>query len=208
MSKFKIKLKLEGFELEVEGSKDDIPHIAENISGQFAGLLAPTANIARGNERAAAHQPVNVTPLATQVGGGRGKRRSNGRRSASTGSGNGSASATELFDWKHDVALFGNPLQAWNTAEKAMWLLYVAAKQNVTQEMTGPQIAATFNKHFRQSGRILGHNITRDLGKVKGTPPAKVSEDTTKEPPAWFLTDEGIKHAEVLVKTSRGQADA
>jgi hypothetical protein len=201
MSKFKVKLKLQGLELEVEGAKEDIPAISQNVAAQLTGLITPAAGMAGGNE-GTDREPINVTPTLPEPA--RTKRRPSPRRS-STAAGNG-ADRSDVFDWKHDAAAFGNPVQGWNTADKSMWLLYAAAKQGVVQEMSGPQIAATFNKHFRQAGPILPHNVTRDLGKIKGTPPAKVSEDTTKSPPAWFLTDEGIKHAEGLVKVARGEA--
>jgi hypothetical protein len=38
MSKFKFKLKLQGLELEMEGSRDDIPLIAHNLGNQLTGL--------------------------------------------------------------------------------------------------------------------------------------------------------------------------
>ena len=41
MSKIKIKLKLTGFELEIEGSKDDIPQIQQAIGQQIGSLLQP-----------------------------------------------------------------------------------------------------------------------------------------------------------------------
>lgn len=89
-----------------------------------------------------------------------------------------------------------------------MWLLNVAANEVDTKEMTANQIADTFNKHFRQAGPIRVGNVSRDLGVKKRHTPALVSEDTTKSPPAWFLTEAGIKQANELAGKARGEVAA
>ena len=40
MSKFKFKLKLQGLELEMEGAREDIPLMAQNLGNQLTGTLA------------------------------------------------------------------------------------------------------------------------------------------------------------------------
>lgn len=204
MSKFKIKLKLQGLDLEIEGSKDDIPAISRNLADQVSGLLMPAANIVEGSDPGSARELLNVTPNIPPVSQSRGKRRPATTRRATPLS-SGAGNSVEAFDWRHDAAAFGNPVQTWTTADKSMWLLYVVSKQQVTQEMSAPQIANTFNKHFRQAGPIRANNVSRDLGRFKTSPPPRVSEDSTKNPSVWFLTDEGIKHAETLVKSARGE---
>ena len=48
MAKFHVKLKLQGLELEVEGSRDDIPSIRQSLNQQLAGLLEPATDMAEG----------------------------------------------------------------------------------------------------------------------------------------------------------------
>jgi hypothetical protein len=48
-SKFKITLKLQGFELQVEGSREDIPMLTKNVSAQLAGMLMPATNMVEGH---------------------------------------------------------------------------------------------------------------------------------------------------------------
>ncbi|MEH2257179.1 hypothetical protein [Nostoc sp.] len=47
-NKFKIKLKVTGFELEVEGSREDVPFMAQAVGQQMSGLLIPASNIVEG----------------------------------------------------------------------------------------------------------------------------------------------------------------
>ena len=205
MSKFKIKLKLQGLELEVEGSKEDIPLIANNVAAQLGGLIAPASDMAEGSDPLHAREPINVTPALQANGDATPRRRRSAprRNGGATSAGNGEASP-EVFDWRHDANTWGSPSQEWSPVQKAVWMLFVAGKQNVTQEMTTLQVGKTFNKHFRQAGLLIQKNLARDLRKGKQTP-AKLSEDTTQNPPRWFLTDEGNKYAELLVRAARGE---
>jgi hypothetical protein len=204
LSKFRIILKLTGLELEVEGSREDVPLLARNLGAQLGNLLAPAAAMADGkalpsNERATITQAPTSEPAARSHKRGI-------RRTGATATASGEASAA--IDFKHDPAAFGSPLQTWNTAKKAMWLLYVSDKQGGPKEMPPAQIAKTFNKHFKQAGTITPNNVSRDLGKIKSTPPAKAADDATKDPATWYLTDSGTKEAERLVTEARGDTAA
>src|SRR5262245_41913650 len=95
------------------------------------------------------------------------------------------------------------PQQSWTTAEKSIWLLYVAEKNGAAKEMSVPQITNTFNKHFRQAKPIFKPNVHRDLGKLKASVDAPVSENTTARPYTCFLTHAGQRMAEGLVTKSR-----
>ena len=86
------------------------------------------------------------------------------------------------------------------TVDKAIWLLHV-----VKQELSGSVLVATFNKHFRQAGMITVSNANRDLGRSKSKSPPFVGEDTTKNPPQWFLTEEGTRQANKLVGDALGR---
>jgi hypothetical protein len=201
MSKFRMKLKLTGLEVEIEGTREDIPLIARNVSAQLGGLVQPANDVAQGAVPRLGRDAIDVTPSSADAASA--KRR---KTSKKTADGN-SASGTELdaFDWQHDVATWGSAVQGWNTLQKSIWLLYVMDKQSVVNEASAAQIANTFNKHFRQTGTILAANVSRDLGKAKTTAPAKVGEKTTGSPHKWFLTDEGMKLAVELVRAARGE---
>jgi hypothetical protein len=51
MSKFTAKLKLTGLELEIEGSRDDVPLITSGVAARLAGAMMPAANIVEGRAR-------------------------------------------------------------------------------------------------------------------------------------------------------------
>jgi hypothetical protein len=70
MSKFHIKLKLQGLELEVEGTRDDLPVIRRSLGQQFEGLLNPATEIAQGR-----NLTVDATSLGNGSGGEEGTRR-------------------------------------------------------------------------------------------------------------------------------------
>lgn len=197
MSKFKITLKLQGLELEIEGSKDDIPHLSKNVANQLAGLIAPaaaTASIGAEHEQ----QIRTINP-----GGGEPLKKPRRKKANSnkTISPSGDRHSNSI-DWVHDPEKWGSPQQTWNTADKSIWLLYVVEKEQHLTELSQPEITSTFNKHFKQAGILKPSNVSRDLGKKKsGTKdaPALVGENTTKSPSTWFLTDAGKKHAEKLI---------
>lgn len=198
MAKFRIKMKLQGLELEVEGNRDDVPVITHHLGSQLTGLLQSPGQIIEGKA-----PRVNVDARPTIVL----EPRKGRRRRVSGGNGAVESEREEPLDWRHDPSKYGTPKQEWNTAQKAVWLLYVAGQEAACSEISGIRIAETFNKHFKQSGTIRAHNVNRDLGKLKvkkqGHPP--VSEDTTKDPAVWFLTEEGIRNAQELIAQAIGQ---
>jgi hypothetical protein len=201
MAKFHIKLKLQGLEIEVDGTREDAPVIQQALTQQFAGLLNPATVIVEGEMSTPPTNGNGVLPVAQPA------RRTRRKPSAvsSTGSGGGREAAV---DWKHDTSKYGSPLQEWKTSDKALWILYVAAAEANAPEMTGKQIELSFNKHFRQAGAIRANNVIRDLGKLKASKNGvlpQVSQDTTKDPSTWYLTDAGRVSAQALVTQSRGQ---
>lgn len=196
MAKFKIKMKLSGLELDIEGSKEDIPLIAANLGQQLTGLIAPSATIASGVDLpfTPSSAPNGAAlPLVEEVK--RRKRRATNHRSTDAQS-----DSAAPVDFRHDPVKFGAPKQAWNTSDKAVWLLHVVGK-----ELSGRVIVATFNKHFRQAGLINVSHANRDLGRLKSKSPAVVGEDTTQTPPCWFLTEEGTRQALKLVADALGR---
>lgn len=184
MSKVKIKLKLQGLELEVEAERADIPAITRGITQQLSGILhAPGTIIGVEPHDIPNRAPQLSSPIEVKNG-----KQTKRRRSSSTGE-----TSNAPIDFRHDAAKYGTPTQEWNTAQKAMWLLYAVGKQTEHKELSKSDITDTFNKHFRQAKTIQQGNVGRDLGKAKIQPLAPVGEDTSKTPPVWYLTEEGEK---------------
>jgi hypothetical protein len=202
VAKLRVKFKLQGLEFEVEGSREEIPLVGQQLAEQFASLIAPVTAVATGDARpalsgatAAAAQAATPTKSARK------------RTTKSGGSGNGSTAKETATDWRHDTARYGSPTQSWSAADKALWLLYVVAREANVSELTTGGIVATLGKHFRPSGAVRPSNLARDLNRLKvarnGRLPL-VSEDTSKTPSTWFLTDAGTAHAQTLVTSAVG----
>lgn len=199
MPKVKIKLRLQGFELDVEGEKQDVAIATQSISDQLANLITPP-NIVNGGTPPG-QQMIDVTPNPPSE-----DRKSSRKKSGNSARGS-SGKATPAIDFVNDPARFGTPSQSWNLTRKAMWTLFVVGELKNITSLSASVIGRTFNKHFRQSGEIRPSNISRDLGKVKtkvGNTPPLVAENTTKNPPEWFLTDEGSRQVRELISKSVG----
>ena len=198
MSKFTIKLELQGLKIEVEGSKDDAPRLAQQIGRQLGGLLQAPAALASGNGIAAG---ANVLDGGVESENGAGKKQRKQRKA-----GAGGRAPSETIALSHDPATYGSPLQGWTTTQKAIWFLHIASKQASVAQLTATNIAKNFNKNFRASGIIHGGNVGQGLEKerlkgVNATVNADMSDGTAK----YFLTQAGIAFAE---KLGRGEAVA
>ena len=204
MARYRIRLKVQGLEVEVDGTRDDAPIIAHNLSRQFAGLLEPAAQIAEGEVEGNGDGGTPSVATAEPIIRTRPSRRA-ARRAAPARA--GAEAKTELA-WKHDPTKWGGPQQGWSAADKAIWLVYVSGQETQVKDMSTSMLASAFNKMFREAGMIRAGNLPRDLGRLKAQAPALVGEDTTKTPSTWFLTNEGTRRAEELVKQARGQAAA
>lgn len=207
MSKFRIRMKLTGFELEVEGTREDVPLIAQSLGRQLTGLLEPASQIVDGellpNVKTAS------PALSTNIAQDSTNRRKPRRRAVGVaGTGVTGANERAALDWRHDPQKYGTPRQEWSSSQKILFTLYVAGQETGVGDMTTGQIRATFNKHFRQAGQLLRQNMSRDLAKLKagrkGEQP-EVSEDTTKNPATWFLTEAGTRGAQQLVTAALNQ---
>jgi len=203
MAKFHVKLKITGFELEVDGTREEVPVIGQAIGQQLAGLLAPASQIAEGEVTSSA--AINGSTVAASLEASKRTKRKN--RSAPANS-NAHTNGKEIaIDWIHDSAKWGSPQQGWNTADKSVWLLYAASEAANAREMNGKQIELTFNKHFRVAGPVRANNVVRDLAKLKlAGKDALVAHDTTKDPATWFLTDSGTRYVQNLITQSRNSA--
>ena len=189
MPKFRIRLKVQGLELEVDGERQDLPAITQAVQNQLTGIvIAPEA----------------FTDASKQLTGGNGangaggdqdeegkKKQRRERRSARTGGGEGA----EPLEFRHDAAKYGNPVQAWTLEEKCIWLLYVLKKSADVSEVSGPVLAATFNKYFKPTGRVHPPHVTIKLAKKKMENPTPIGQDKEN----YYLTEEGDKQAQQLI---------
>lgn len=191
MSKFKVSLKITGFELEIEGSREELPLITQNIGQQLTNLLQPTTQVIEGEVTT----PSNSQQQTVVTNSGERKP----RRKRTVSSKVSTNDEEQAVDWLNDPTKWGTPQQSWNTANKALWILYVAEKEANVKEMTIARIVKTFNKHFKQAKLIQASNVTRDLGRLKITPNTPVSENSAMTPSTWFLTQEGYKQVENLI---------
>jgi hypothetical protein len=188
MSKFTIKVKLQGLEIEVEGTREDAPRIASQLGKQIGGLLQAPATLASGNGSS-----VLEAEVIPEDGAGKKKRIKK--------PGGGGRAPSELLSFTHDSSAYGSPVQGWTTAQKALWFLYIAGKQaNVTQ-LTATNVAKNFNSLFRAAGIIHSGNVGQGLEKerLKGTN-ATVNADTTDGTAKYFLTQTGTTIAERLAR--------
>jgi hypothetical protein len=190
-SKFKVRLKITGFELELEGSRDEVAELTQSIGQQMSGILNPGGAIIEG-----AVVPQTVAPEAVRLQDKRPRRK---RAAASASTPDGAEAAIGL---RHDASQFGMPRQDWKTAQKAMWLLHVLKGTGNGDSFSTRAIVETFNKHFKQSKTITTSNVTRDLGKAKIENPSLVGEDASRSPSEWFLTTEGEKRVLADIATA------
>lgn len=203
MSKVKIKLRLQGFELDYEGERDDVAAVTRSLSNQIAGLMTPPSQIANGGSPS--DHLIDVTPDSSSD-----ERKSSRKKSAGSARGS-SGKAAPAIDFVNDPARFGTPSQSWSLTQKAMWILFVVSELQSITSLPAGVIGRTFNKHFRQTGEIRPSNISRDLGRVKtkvGDTPPLVGEDTTKSPSEWFLAEEGTRQVRELISKSIGGSQA
>jgi hypothetical protein len=189
MAKFRMRLKIQGFELEVDGEREDIPAITSAIQQQLSGLIQPAEMMVDDQKQLA--QPSKTIEGEGQKVPVRPVRRRGGPKGSTVGI------ATQAIEFRHDPATYGNPLQSWSGIEKSIWLLAVVKGVTGTKEVSGPQVSATFNNYFKQSGRVHPPNVTRDLGIAKIQNPAPVGE----EKGMWYLTSEGERQAQLLIQS-------
>ena len=193
MSKFKVKLKIQGLELEIEGARDEASAISQNIGQQLAGILAPAGGIIEGEvvglpgSQGSSPAVVDHTP----------PKKARRRRSVSSRS--SEESGSKHIDFRHNPEKYGNPQSDWKCSQKALWLLYVLKEQGAAEGASASVISKTFNRHFRQAKAISPSNVSRDLGRLKSETPVPVDENTTSNPSEWSILDEGVRRVRELM---------
>jgi hypothetical protein len=177
MSKFSIKIKLQGLEIEVEGTQDSAPRLAQKVGEQIGALIKPSLLLEAGRNGG------TIITDAPESGDDKGKTRKKK-------SGGSAKSSTEDVPFTHNPSTHGSPSQEWTTVQKAIWFLYAAAP---AKPASGGSIAKAFNKQFRSAGAIVGSNVTAGLDKekLKGSSApvgAEVSDGTAAR---YYLTEAG-----------------
>src|SRR5262245_52836677 len=138
---YKMKLEFTGLKLEIEHDDDGtIPPAVDALQRQLAGVIQTVNALAAGSQNGAA-QPANQIAMnapkaiepAPFAGKGNTRAKGNGRRG-----GSGVRGKAEPLELKHDAEKFGQPKQDWNTATKAMWLLYMLSQQTEHKEASAP----------------------------------------------------------------------
>jgi hypothetical protein len=188
MAKFKVRLKVQALELEIDGERQDLPLITSAVNRQFASLIEPAEVIAE------------VPKLPSSNG------------SASTDNGKGKTTRRRMpanrtpaefagpVEYRHDPAKFGVPIQGWTIIEKVIWMLWVLQHTGTKEYFTG-QVVATFNHHFKAAGKLHPPHVPRELQRAKVEVPTAVGEDKER----WYLTAEGERQAKDLVAKALGQ---
>jgi hypothetical protein len=182
MGKFKLKMSLN---LEIEGSREDIPVITNAIGKQIGGMLEPTNQIIEGE---------TIVDTPKQLPSGTNKSR---KRRLSGGAAKRETASTPAFT--HDPIKWGTPKQDWTVADKAIWVLRVM-RDSTSEELTPGSIATIFNDNFKEAGRINASNVSRDLRKQR----VNVSENKSNDPVTFHLTQKGIDYADQLVAKAKG----
>jgi hypothetical protein len=201
MNNFKIKFKITGLELEMQGTREDVQTMTAGINQQFHGLLQSPSLIASDGAVASGFaEPRPELQLSSAAPTKNSRPRKN--RTTSTAPGK-TAKALELVN-KPD--LYGTPTQNWKAVDKAIWLLYVLKKESNVEEVSGQVLVWTFNKHFKEAGMLRPSNIVRDLGTRKLGATPQLGENANTTPSGWFLTQAGIEQAENLIKSLRQNA--
>src|SRR5690606_38102695 len=113
-SRFKMKIKLQGLEVEIEGVREDASLITKNLGGQISGMLQPVTQIING----ATDAPQGPDTIDPQIIDNSPKKSRKKRSPSAASPGNKDESAA--LDFSTNPEKFGAPRHAWKTAEKAI----------------------------------------------------------------------------------------
>jgi hypothetical protein len=199
MNKLKFSFKIKELELQVEGTREEVATITNSLGQQFKGLMQPTGSM--GDSPALANTPLQVTEDGeiTEI--------KNTPRKKKPSAGQSKVEKAKALELTNDPAKYGAPLQGWSALEKAVWLMHIVQKILNISDLSASEISETFNKHFKQLGKIRSSNISRDFGNKKAGAKAIVGENANVYPAKWFLTEEGTKMAERLIQSLKNQAE-
>ncbi len=104
MAKFRMRLKIQGFELEVDGEREDIPAITTALHQQLAGFIQPAEMIVEPTKQLGSApktiQGETATPAAKPA-----KKRPSGKSSTA-------GTPTQAIEFRHEPTTYGNPQQS------------------------------------------------------------------------------------------------
>lgn len=205
MAKLEVKFELTGLKFEITGERDDVSVALASLQQQVANLAQSVASATGAFDGHSLQTGRVLNGQATPAGQPgdadlpvRGALSAPAARSKSKRTNGTPRSKAEALQFTHDAEKYGFPKQDWNTANKAMWLLYVMEVQTEQKEVSAHVLAATFRLYFKEFGNLLTHNIVRDLGssKKKGL----VNSDPTETPEAWYLLAAGETAMQALIQ--------
>lgn len=172
MAKVEIEFEITGLKLKIKGERDDAAQALSALQRQVAGMMQLGAALPETNTPVPSSEGKLIeTPSEPVSGNARavGKRGGRGGRS--------DRPTASALQFRHEAAKYGNPQQGWGNTDKMMWLMFVLQDGGVAQEVSGPQLAATFTYHFKGAGAVRPSHTTRELGRAKMRNPALVGED-------------------------------
>jgi hypothetical protein len=199
MPKLEIEFEITGLKLRIKGESEDVVERAADVQRRLHGAFQALGSVGEG-ALSSATQPRTYTVSAEAIK----EVEAEAPRARRTTRKSSAAVKTKnvCLELTHDPEKFGFPKQEWPTASKAMWFLLMLEKQTGHKEASAPEIAGTFNKYFREFGTIRPQNISRDLSALKGKGKS-VNNDPAKEPPTWYLLEDGKKEVENLIAATR-----
>lgn len=207
MPKLEIEFEITGVKLRIKGESDDVVARATDVQRRLQGAMQSLSAVGEGAIGASTPQPppLQLRPSESEADGNGGPSATRTRRvGARRGGGRSGAEAIELT---HDAEAYGFPREDWNTATKAMWLLYIIEKQVNRQEASAPVIAETFNKYFRRFKAIRANLVARDLANTQARS-GTVANNANESPQTWYLLDSGKKEVETKIKEAMASAQA
>jgi hypothetical protein len=190
MHKFKVKLKITGFELEVEGTKDQVALITSTVSNQLRGMVQPNGLLGEKTDTLdVKSESVDQLPRAKTAK----PRKRNGLSKAVKGDQPGP------IELNNDPSKYGTPVMEWSILQKGMWILYVAEQSAGITELSARAIADTYAKYFKQVKIFRPSNISRDFGGKKTGANAFVAENPSQKPARWYLLEPGKTAVKQLI---------
>jgi hypothetical protein len=206
MAKLEVKFELTGLKFEITGERDDVSVALASLQQQVASLAQSAASAAGALDGHPSQNGLLLTGQMLPAGhpedaepSARGALSAPVARSKSKRASGAPRLKVEAVQFMHDAEKYGFPKQEWNTANKAMWLLYVMEMQTAQKEASAHVIAATFKLYFKEFGNLLTHNIVRDLGSCKKK--GLVNSDPSKTPETWFLLAAGKTEIQALIQS-------
>jgi hypothetical protein len=190
MSKFRVKVELQGLKFEIEGDREIGSTIAQNVANQIANVMQPAALLEapKNGQNGHGHVVVDAAPGIPVR-----KRRKSPAKSGGSADGDGAP----VVNWNHDPTKWGAPLQTWKQPQKINWLLHVVEQETGKKDLAPAEMVDIFRLKFRDAGLLHRGNIPKNLGN---NPEFFGSVDGR-----WFLKQGGKDAAANLIAEAKGE---